>query len=249
MNFAIFTILRFNLTFQGLSTTIKRIPECPAYFGLVWKSLRYYTRINRQIYAFKALKHFVSFFHWISLCSTGSHFCIVFYRSNKLVALPEAIGGCVKLETLNAMNNVITAVPMCYANLKNLKTINLSNNQIVEFPAMFAGLTHLDMLDLSRNKITSIPAAAKDLYCTELNLNQNQISSIAEELAECQKLKTLRLEENCLQITSIPTKLLSNSVISNITIDGNLFNNKQFTELEGYKAYEERFTAVKKKMF
>lgn len=174
---------------------------------------------------------------------------MIFRRSNKLIALPEAIGNFTKLETLNAMNNLITSVPMCYANLKNLKTVNLSNNQIVEFPAMFSGLTHLDMLDLSRNKITSIPSAAKDLYCTELNLNQNQISSIAEELAQCPKLKTLRLEENCLQITSIPTKILSESVISNISIDGNLFNNKQFTELEGYKIYEERFTAVKKKMF
>lgn len=169
--------------------------------------------------------------------------------SNKLISLPEAIGNCVKLETLNAMNNLITAVPMCYGNLKNLKTVNLSNNQIAEFPVMFSGLTHLDMLDLSRNKITSIPMAAKDLYCTELNLNQNQISSIAEELALCPKLKTLRLEENCLQITSIPTKILSESVISNIAIDGNLFNGKQFAELEGYKVYEERYTSVKKKMF
>lgn len=154
-----------------------------------------------------------------------------------------------KLETLNAMNNVITMVPTSYSSLRNLKTVNLSNNQIVEFPTMFAGLTHLDMLDLSKNKITSIPAAAKDLFCTELNLNQNQISSIAEELAQCTKLKTLRLEENCLQITSIPTKILTESVISNIAIDGNLFNNKQFAELEGYKIYEERYTAVKKKMF
>lgn len=172
-----------------------------------------------------------------------------FYRSNKLVSLPEAIGSCIKLETLNAMNNVLTSVPKCYANLKNLKTINLSNNQIVEFPTMFCGLTHVDMLDLSRNKITNVPAAAKDLYCTELNLNQNQISSIAEELAQCSKLKTLRLEENCLQITSFPTKILSESVISNISVDGNLFNNKQFSELEGYKAYEDRYTAVKKKLF
>jgi Leucine-rich repeat (LRR) protein len=171
------------------------------------------------------------------------------FSSNKLTSLPEAIGQMVKLETLNAMNNVISSVPSCYMNLKNLKTINLSNNQITEFPVMFCGLTHLDMLDLSRNKITSIPAASKDLYCTELNLNQNQISSIAEELAQCPKLKTLRLEENCLQITSIPAKILTDSVISNIAIDGNLFNNKQFTELEGYKSYEARYTAVKKKMF
>jgi Leucine-rich repeat (LRR) protein len=154
-----------------------------------------------------------------------------------------------KLETLNAMNNIITMIPASYSALRNLKTVNLGNNQITEFPTMFAGLTHLDMLDLSRNKITTIPAAAKDLYCTELNLNQNQISSIAEELAQCTKLKTLRLEENCLQITSIPTKILTESVISNIAIDGNLFNNKQFAELEGYKIYEDRYTAVKKKMF
>lgn len=147
------------------------------------------------------------------------------------------------------MNNVISFVPLCYENLKNLKQIQLSNNQIVEFPAMFAGLKHLDMLDLSRNKITVVPAAAKDLQCTELNLNQNQISSLAEEVADCPKLKTLRLEENCLQISAIPNRILKHSVISNILVDGNLFNNKQFTELDGYNEYQERYTAVKKKMF
>lgn len=154
-----------------------------------------------------------------------------------------------KLETLNAMNNLITVIPSSYGTLRNLRTVNLSNNQITDFPTMFAGLTHLDMLDLSRNKITTVPAAAKDLFCTELNLNQNQISTIAEELAQCTKLKILRLEENCLQISSISTKLLTDSVISNFAIDGNLFNAKQFAELEGYKVYEERYTAVKKKMF
>lgn len=176
----------------------------------------------------------------------------IFYlhvRSNKITALPDALGNCVKLETLNAMNNVISFIPLCYENLKNLKQVNLSNNQVTEFPSMFAGLKHLDMLDLSRNKITVVPAAAKDLYCTELNLNQNQISSVAEEIADCTKLKTLRLEENCLQATAIPTKILKQSVISTFLVDGNLFNNKQFTELDGYEEYQQRYTAVKKKMF
>ena len=147
------------------------------------------------------------------------------------------------------MNNVITIVPRCYENLRNLKQIQLSNNQINEFPIMFAGLKHLDVLDLSRNKITAVPAGAKDLYCTEMNLNQNQISSLAEEVADCTRLKTLRLEENCLQASSIPTKILKQSVISTILVDGNLFNNKQFTELDGYEEYQQRYTAVKKKMF
>lgn len=171
------------------------------------------------------------------------------FSSNKLTSLPDALGKCVKMETLNAMNNLITFVPPSYVNLKNLKQIILSNNQIAEFPVMFAGLKHLDMLDLSRNKITSVPPAAKDLYCTELNLNQNQITSLAEDLADCPKLKTLRLEENCLQASAIPTRILKQSVISTILVDGNLFNNKQFTELDGYEEYQERYTAVKKKMF
>lgn len=162
--------------------------------------------------------------------------------------MPEALGKCLKLETLNAMNNVISFVPLCYGNLKSLKQIQLSNNQITEFPAQFAGLTKLDMLDLSRNKIITVPAAAKDLYCTELNLNQNQISSLAEDLAECPKLKTLRLEENCLQVTAIPAKILKQSCISTILVEGNLFNNKQFHELDGYDEYQERNTAMKKKM-
>lgn len=174
---------------------------------------------------------------------------IDYFRSNKLQSLPDIIGQLIKLETLNAMNNVITFIPASFGNLKNLKQIQLSNNQIAEFPSMFAGLKHLDMLDLSRNKITSIPPAAKDLYCTELNLNQNQISSIAEEIADCTRLKTLRLEENCLQVTAIPIKLMKASIVSTILVDGNLFNNKQFTELEGYNEYQERYTAVKKKMF
>lgn len=172
-----------------------------------------------------------------------------FFRSNKITSLPDALCKCVKLETLNAMNNVISFVPSCYESLKNLKQANLSNNQVTEFPSMFAGLKHLDLLDLSRNKITAVPAAAKDLYCTELNLNQNQITSLAEDIADCTKLKTLRLEENCLQAAAIPTRILKQSVISTFLVDGNLFNNKQFTELDGYEEYQQRYTAVKKKMF
>ncbi|CAO1405971.1 unnamed protein product [Diamesa serratosioi] len=169
--------------------------------------------------------------------------------SNKLTSLPDSLSKCVKLETINAVNNVIAFIPMSYSSLTHLKQILLSNNQIAEFPIMFAGLKHLDMLDLSRNIITNVPAEAKELHCTELNLNQNQITKLAEELADCPRLKTLRVEENCLPIQAIPVKILKQSVISNFLVDGNLFNSKQFTELEGYTEYMERYTAVKKKMF
>ncbi|XP_055380503.1 leucine-rich repeat-containing protein 57 [Condylostylus longicornis] len=168
---------------------------------------------------------------------------------NRLTELPEILGNLTKLEVFIAMNNMITNIPQSMANLKNLKQVNLSNNQLAKFPTMFCQLTHLDVLDLSRNKIVEIPNEVKDLYVTELNCNQNQISILSDNIALCPKLKTLRLEENCLQAKAFSPKILIESKISNILYEGNLFNPKEFNSLEGYEAYQERYTAVKKKMF
>lgn len=168
---------------------------------------------------------------------------------NRLIELPAIIGQLIKLETINAMNNSITSIPREFGNLKHLKQVHLNNNQLTAFPTMFCGLKNLDVLDLSKNKITSIPAEVKNLQVTELNCNQNQISTLAAEIAECTRLKTLRVEENCLPITEIHSNILKQSNISNLHLDGNLFPTKQFNELDGYEEYMERYTAVRKKLF
>lgn len=168
---------------------------------------------------------------------------------NRLTTIPEIIGVLVKLETLNAMNNLIVKLPPELNQCKNLKQINLSNNQINEFPIMVCGLRQLNLLDLSRNKITSIPDEVSDLQVTELNVNQNQISVISENVALCPKLKTFRIEENCLQASAALSKILKDSQICNLSVDGNLFGSKAFAELEGYEAYMERYTAARKKIF
>lgn len=168
--------------------------------------------------------------------------------SNKLDELPDALSKLTKLETLNAINNYITFVPMSYSSLKNLKQVILSNNLIHEFPIMFAGIKNLDVLDLSRNKITKVPPEVKGLAVIELNLNQNQLSEVAAEVAECPRLKTLRLEENCLQIQAISPRILKDSLVANLCLDGNLFSSKQLIQLEGYETYMERYTNCRKKL-
>ncbi|XP_034947949.1 leucine-rich repeat-containing protein 57 [Chelonus insularis] len=168
---------------------------------------------------------------------------------NKLSALPEAMGALVKLEILNASCNQISRLPDSLSKLTHLKQVNLSDNQIAEFPLMFCGLKHLDVLDISKNKLTCVPDGVVGLHVIELNLNQNQISVLSDKMADCPRLKTLRLEENCLQFTAIPTKIFKESNISNISLEGNLFENKKIADIDGYEAYMERYTAVKKKMF
>ncbi|XP_077267855.1 leucine-rich repeat-containing protein 57 [Temnothorax americanus] len=171
------------------------------------------------------------------------------FSHNRLTALPGTLGALEKLEGLNCAANQIRSIPSSLANLSRLKQVNLSDNQISDFPLMFCGLGHLDVLDLSKNRLTIVPDAAAGLHVIELNLNQNQIATISEKLADCPRLKTLRLEENCLQLSSIPLRLLKDSKVSMLALEGNLFEMKRFADLEGYDTYVERYTAVKKKMF
>ncbi|KAK9498274.1 hypothetical protein O3M35_002944 [Rhynocoris fuscipes] len=167
---------------------------------------------------------------------------------NNLTELPSEIGNLVKLETLSLVSNKLKKLPHTLSNLHNLKEINLQNNQLTEFPVMLFDLKHLNVIDLSNNKITEVPDGVNKLYVVELVLNQNQLSQISADISLCPRLKTLRLQENCLSLNSIPCEILKQSNISTLSVEGNLFEMKQFVNLEGYDAYMERYTAVKKKL-
>ena len=170
------------------------------------------------------------------------------FASNRLTNLPDNLGNIKKLETLNLAENRINLLPQSFSNLVNLRILILSDNVIASFPLQVCGLKHLEMLDLSKNKIQEIPDGAEELQVSELNLNQNQVSKISPNLAKCPRLKILRLEENCLKATAIPTELLSHSPVCLIALDGNLFETKEFQNLPGHDQYLERYTATKKKL-
>lgn len=170
-------------------------------------------------------------------------------NNNKLTSLPDTMCKLKKLESLHCNGNQLTRLPDSFSQLTNLRTLSLSDNRLTVFPRWLPALSHLDMIDLSRNNITEVPDCVGDITATELNLNQNQISMLSENIANCSRLKVLRLEENCLHLHSIPTRLLADSHISLLAVDGNLFALKDLEEREGYDAYMERYTATKKKMF
>lgn len=168
-------------------------------------------------------------------------------NANRLAGLPAEIGKLKKLETLSVSGNQIQQLPPTVGQLKSLRTLNLAGNQISEFPCGLGTLRHLDLLDLSRNQIHNVPAEVSELQAIEINLNQNQISVLSAEISQCPRLKVLRLEENCLELSSIPLSILTQSQVSLFSVEGNLFEVKKLRDLEGYDKYMERFTATKKK--
>ncbi|XP_071369313.1 leucine-rich repeat-containing protein 57 [Centroberyx affinis] len=168
-------------------------------------------------------------------------------NSNKLTVLPSELGKLKKLETLSLSGNRLQQLPASLGQLRALRTLCLAGNQFREFPPGLGTLRHLDLLDLSRNHIQNVPAEVSELQAIEINLNQNQISMLSAEVSRCPRLKVLRLEENCLELTSIPLSVLGASQVSLLSVEGNLFEVKRMRDLEGYDKYMERFTATKKK--
>lgn len=167
----------------------------------------------------------------------------------KLSSIPGEIGLLKKLESVNFSINDLTSLPSSFSDLVNLRTVNLSNNKFSAFPPVFSNMKRLELLDISHNKLVEVPDFISEVSSVEINFNQNQISVLSENISECQKLKVLRLEENCLQLQAIPEKILTDSQISLLSIEGNLFEAKDLHAREGWEKYMERFTATKKKMY
>ena len=155
-------------------------------------------------------------------------------NNNRIEYLPNEISSLVKLETLNISENQLRTLPNTLSQLKMLKQINLSKNNLSEIPIELCQLKQLNFLDLSSNKITQIKDYIQELMCVELNLNENQIRSISSNIAKCSRLKVVRLEQNVLELTAIPISLLADSQVALLSVEGNLFNQKQFEKLEGY---------------
>jgi len=170
-------------------------------------------------------------------------------KNNKLQSLPDSIGELKSLQNLHLDGNNLTAIPKAIQLCANLKQISLSNNALTSFPIVLCSLPHLDLLDLSGNTLTCLPAQVSSLTATELNLDRNQVSEIHEDIHKCPRLRTLRLEENCLTLAAIPHALLADSVVSLLSVSGNLFSHKELQETDGYDAYIERYTNTKKKLF
>ncbi|KAI2654189.1 Leucine-rich repeat-containing protein 57 [Labeo rohita] len=154
--------------------------------------------------------------------------------SNKLSSLPNDIGKLKKLETLILNGNQLKQLPSSLGQLKSLRTLSLSGNHFKEFPNGLGTLRQLDVLDLSKNKIQVVPAEVAELQAIEINLNQNQISTLSPEVSRAPRLKVLRLEENCLELSSIPISILTDSQVSLLSVEGNLFEVKKLRDLEGY---------------
>jgi len=149
-------------------------------------------------------------------------------NNNHISEIPFEISSLKKLETLSLSLNIITFIPNSLSSLSSLRNVHINGNHLTTFPLVLASIKTLEFLDLSNNKITSIPDKIDQLQAYELNMNQNQITYISKDIASAPRLKILRLEENCFNLDAFPKSILTDSQISLLTLEGNLFEMKSF---------------------
>ena len=91
-------------------------------------------------------------------------------------------------------------------------------------------------MDLSNNAIEALPSKGlENLNIVELNLSRNSIQVLPECLSGCKRFKVLRVEENSFELPGLPVTILSDSNVSLLCVDGNLFTKKDLEELPQYE--------------
>lgn len=119
----------------------------------------------------------------------------------------------------------------------------MSRNQIRSVPAEVSELQSIE-INLNQNQVSLGPGQlAPPLPCwlrpcpptSNPCPPPRQISVLSPEVSRCPRLKVLRLEENCLELGSVPLAVLKDSQVSLFSVEGNLFEVKKLRELEGYE--------------
>ncbi|XP_028845431.1 leucine-rich repeat-containing protein 57-like isoform X2 [Denticeps clupeoides] len=152
--------------------------------------------------------------------------------NNKIEVLPPFIGSFLHLKSLTINSNKLTSLPNDIGKLKKLETLYLNGNQLQTLPPSIGQLKALRTLCLSGNQFRQFPGGLGSLRQLDLlDLSKNHIQAVPAEVAELQVIE-INLNQN---------------QVSLVTVEGNLFEVKKMSDLEGYDKYMERFTATKKK--
>ena len=89
------------------------------------------------------------------------------------------------------------------------KTLDLSGMGITSLDPAISGATHIDTLLVQDNALTSLAGIGALTNLRLINACNNQIASLTSEIGNCTQLRILRLANNPLPATGLPTEISS----------------------------------------
>ncbi|KAI6191426.1 hypothetical protein M3Y97_00226900 [Aphelenchoides bicaudatus] len=164
----------------------------------------------------------------------------------EFVDLPEELGHCINMVTLNISTNIVPGLPKSIVNLTQLTSLVISNNPLTQLPNeidQLANLQHLDagqcelrflpnsivhlrrlrILDLCENYLAELPDGMNGLISLEtLDIRKNMLCSIPHGLLGCTALKNLDLADN--SISQLPPNIGDLTRLNELSLCDNKIN-------------------------
>eukprot|EP00979_Chaetoceros_neogracilis_P016147 scaffold7146_cov147-Chaetoceros_neogracile.AAC.2 len=143
-----------------------------------------------------------------------------------------------------------------------LKLIKIDHNYLTTIPkSIYAPtLLKLEKIDLAFNQIAVIPQGFCENLAsclTELNLDNNLITSLPVEMGALVKLKSLSLQSNKIHVLNttfdernpqpLPEELFTKTPLIDLNLKGNNMTNGQLNEFKGFEVFLKRRALLKSK--
>mmetsp|Transcript_5009 Transcript_5009/g.11727 ORF Transcript_5009/g.11727 Transcript_5009/m.11727 type:complete len:296 (+) Transcript_5009:14-901(+) len=160
--------------------------------------------------------------------------------SNELVSLPESVGDLVGLKKLIISSNKLKLLPLSLGKLTSLQELRASDNCLVGLPDCFASLDMLTDVDVAGNSLKDLPESFFRLRGIQrLLLSRNKLAEIPAGLADVRNLLFLDVADNG-SISCVPSRLLKDTLIFDMKLQGNQIERLAFRDTDGYDAFMAR---------
>ena len=136
----------------------------------------------------------------------------------ELSTVPEWLGACRKLHTLELGRNKITSPIVSLRECVSLRVLDISSNDVRALPELPRGLTRLLA---SENKIDDVSAATSCADIHTLDAERNKITSLPDDIAELHKLVVLKVAKNLLRSVDAPNMSRRASRLETFTFSQN----------------------------
>lgn len=137
-----------------------------------------------------------------------------------LRVLPEEMGVCKKVVTVQLKENKLEEIPPYFSRFTRLQRVDLSCNKLPAFPRALLNLKGLIDCNLEGNLLSTLPAEMKALVKLQtLQLSDNQLKIVPRVISRLTALKTLGLALN--ELASVPDALERCRSLEAVDFSGN----------------------------
>lgn len=121
-------------------------------------------------------------------------------RDHVISVLPESLFGLNQLSELNVMDNLLTTISSGVSGLKQLKNLNIKANELATFPMEVAQLKNLEYLNIAYNPaldytmVFSVLSQIKSLRKVDVSYNEVSMAQAKDFQKTIDGLKVIKLE-------------------------------------------------------